>query len=139
MILVASIEDEVAVVLPTQSASGLVLWRKVYAGGAPTPVLHDDGVQLGAWISDVKSRVVYFCSHLLVGFVDAYVRVCGYGHACLYEWFHYHEASRENSVAVVLVVNRQTIVAAHFDAAILVGDRKAIVGVEGEGGFRCFR
>ena len=44
MKLVASVEDIVAVVLPTQSAAGLVLWCSVDACSAPASVLHHDSI-----------------------------------------------------------------------------------------------
>ena len=53
-----------------------------------------------------------------------------YGH----QWFYYIELNLQHAFVVfVLVVNGQTVVAAHLQAALLVGNGKLVVGVEHRG------
>ena len=65
-----------------------------------------------------------------MGFVCVDIGVCSHRHARFNQRLHNHEASREDGVAFVLVVYRETIVAARLYAAILVRNGKSVVGVK---------
>ena len=59
------------------------------------------------------------------------VGICRYVERYAGYWLQHHETRREDrAVAVVFVINRQFVVAAHLDGALLVRNAQGVVSVQ---------
>ena len=117
---------------PSQAVAQLELWLRVDNGIVPPAVLHDDGGELSVGVEDIQPSVAQLHLHLLVGVANVDIGVIGDVHGNTHARLHHHETGDEHGrlIVVVLVVDRNAVVAAHLQSAALVGNLQLVVGVE---------
>ena len=129
---IAGRKDELAIVRPLQAIRAHIVGLGVPHRIVPPAVLQDHRPHLSPGIGDTDVGVVEMDAHLLVRLVDVDVGVGSVSDRHLHLRVYHHEARRKQraSIARIVVKDLQTVVAAHFDAAVGIGNRQTIMGVE---------
>ena len=132
-VLVSCIEYQIPVVLPLQTVGTDVIWLGIPYGIVPAPVLQHYSLDLLRRVGYSQIVILHVQAYLLMLFVDINIRVGRISDGYLYLRIYHHEAGSQHPVVFtvgIIIVNREFIVSAHGDTAVLIGDGKLIVSVE---------
>ena len=133
-ILVARIEDELAVVAPFQTVAGGDVGLYALAHIALLMVLHHYGVNLRIGVGNGQAAIVERHRYLLVTHTGVDIGVRGAAQAQAHTLLGNHKLGYQYlAVVVVLVQNIQAIVATHQQLAAVVGQLQLVVGVGYDG------
>ena len=112
-------EDQVSLMRPLKALGTHIVRLHVPDRIVPSAILQHDGLQLAHRVGDAQVAVLQGALHLLMTFVDIDVGIRGIAEGYVHLQLHHHKASRKHRLAVVILVkDRQLIVAAHGDATI---------------------
>ncbi len=133
-ILVAGIENKLAVVAPLKPVQGGDGGGQATALLALLVVLHHHSVNLLIGVGNRQAAVVKTHGYLLVTLVRVYIGIGGGAHAELHVLLGNHKLGHQHlAVVIVLIKHMQAVVAAHLKAAAVVGQLQLVVGVGDDG------
>ena len=139
VILVATVENQLSAMLPTLPFGIHILRTRCCHCIIPSAVLQYDGLQLSGRIGHSHLTIVYRHRHLLMTVININICVSRHRHGNLHLWVHQHKAGSEDRMAVIIIgKDRQLVVAAHRQPAMLVGNGKTVVRIEMIGVERLF-